>query len=485
MPMVTESAQTKLTETPLEPIGPLDTKVVQCLPKMTEGCHVPVFMDIQQTFVPAEIVSIRENNGVSEFYIHYVNFNRRLDEWVTVDKMNLKELAPPSTTTSSSSTNNISQEMPITPQPRTVPPPTTTTTASTSSETPSGNTTTFFLSDDADALNSDLSRAATLPSMTNPLPATSTTTVPTKTRGNGNNHHSGVHSVTKVKNINLIHLGRYFIKPWYFSPYPEEFTTCPVVYICEFCLKYCKDVDALKRHRTKCTLIHPPGNEIYRHGSTSFFEIDGRKNKSYAHNMCLLAKLFLDHKTLYYDTDPFMFYILTEFDAQGFHIVGYFSKDKESSEDYNLSCILTLPPYQKKGYGHFMIEFSYTLSRLEGKIGTPEKPLSDLGLLSYRRYWSEAILQTLLKHKPKDGETDYPSLSINDLSEITAIKKEDVLAALQNLNIIRYQQGSYVLSITKDLFDSYQDKRRLRVETKSLFWTPKIPTKPSNQFQTK
>jgi hypothetical protein len=42
--------------------------------------------------------------------------------------------------------------------------------------------------------------------------------------------------------------------------------------------------------------------------------------------MCLLAKLFLDHKTLYYDTDPFMFYILTEFDAQGFHIVGYFSK---------------------------------------------------------------------------------------------------------------------------------------------------------------
>ncbi len=75
-------------------------------------------------------------------------------------------------------------------------------------------------------------------------------------------------------------------------------------------------------------MVHPPGNEIYRHGTISFFEIDGRKNKTYAHNMCLLAKLFLDHKTLYYDTDPFMFYILTEFDAQGFHIVGYFSKVK-------------------------------------------------------------------------------------------------------------------------------------------------------------
>lgn len=177
--------------------------------------------------VPAEIVSIREIDGVYEFYIHYINFNRRLDEWVTVDRMNLKELAPPSSSSSSSSSsNNISQEVPLTPQPRTVPPSTTTSATATknpsaSSEIPPGNTTTFFLSDDADSLNSDLSRAATCPSLTNFPASTSTTTAPTKTRGNGNTHQSGAHSVTKVKNINLIHLGRYFIKPWYFSPYPE------------------------------------------------------------------------------------------------------------------------------------------------------------------------------------------------------------------------------------------------------------------------
>ena len=46
----------------------------------------------------------------------------------------------------------------------------------------------------------------------------------------------------------------------------------------------------------------------------------------YAQNLCLLAKMFLDHKTLYYDTDPFLFYVMTEYDSIGFHIVGYFSK---------------------------------------------------------------------------------------------------------------------------------------------------------------
>lgn len=49
-------------------------------------------------------------------------------------------------------------------------------------------------------------------------------------------------------------------------------------------------------------------------------------SQSYSQNLCLLAKCFLDHKTLYYDTDPFLFYVMTEYDCKGFHIVGYFSK---------------------------------------------------------------------------------------------------------------------------------------------------------------
>jgi hypothetical protein len=64
----------------------------------------------------------------------------------------------------------------------------------------------------------------------------------------------------------------------------------------------------------------------------------------YCQNLCLLAKLFLDHKTLYYDVDPFLFYIIMLVDTQGHaRIVGYFSKEKLSAEDYNVACILTFP----------------------------------------------------------------------------------------------------------------------------------------------
>lgn len=88
------------------------------------------------------------------------------------------------------------------------------------------------------------------------------------------------------------------------------------------------------------------------------FEVDGKDHKLYCQCLCLLAKLFLDHKTLYFDVLPFVFYILTEVDKFGCHVVGYFSKEKDSTECNNLACILTLPPYQRKGYGKFLISFS-------------------------------------------------------------------------------------------------------------------------------
>lgn len=52
----------------------------------------------------------------------------------------------------------------------------------------------------------------------------------------------------------------------------------------------------------------------------------------YCQNLCLLAKLFLDHKTLYFDVEPFLFYVMTENDNHGCHIIGYFSKVSKSMD---------------------------------------------------------------------------------------------------------------------------------------------------------
>ncbi|KAH7567836.1 hypothetical protein JRO89_XS07G0161400 [Xanthoceras sorbifolium] len=285
---------------------------------------------------------------------------------------------------------------------------------------------------------------------------------------------------TKVKNIATIELGRYEIETWYFSPFPPEYNDCLKLYFCEFCLNFMKRKEQLQRHMRKCDLKHPPGDEIYRSGTLSMFEVDGKKNKVYGQNLCYLAKLFLDHKTLYYDVDLFLFYVLCECDDRGCHMVGYFSKEKHSEESYNLACILTLPPYQRKGYGKFLIAFcklsavhlfnfhlAYELSKKEGKVGTPERPLSDLGLLSYRGYWTRVLLDILKKHKG--------NISIKELSDMTAIKAEDILNTLQSLELIQYRKGQHVICADPKVLDRHlkaAGRGGLEVDVSKLIWTP-------------
>lgn len=81
---------------------------------------------------------------------------------------------------------------------------------------------------------------------------------------------------------------------------------------------------------------------------------------------------------------------------------------------------MTLPQHQRHGYGRLLIEFSYELSKKENKLGSPEKPLSDLGLLGYRAYWAEAIVELLLSST--DGES-----SIDEIAQKTAITHADVM----------------------------------------------------------
>ena len=266
-----------------------------------------------------------------------------------------------------------------------------------------------------------------------------------------------IEKVVKIKNVSKIIIGYYEIDAWYYSPFPEDFidTTSndKTLYICEHCLKYMKYKNTLIKHLKACTYTTPPGNKVYQMPispelstsqyknrtahSISVYEINGEDNKLFCQNLCLIAKLFLDHKSIYFDVSPFKFYVLTENDNKGSHIVAYFSKENSLSSEFNLACIMVLPPYQRKGYGQFLITMSYYLSKKQGRICTPETPLSDLGKISYKSFWTITILETLLKNKG--------NLCIKDLSEQTGIKAEDISYTLNELSLIKYWKGQQVV----------------------------------------
>jgi histone acetyltransferase HTATIP len=276
--------------------------------------------------------------------------------------------------------------------------------------------------------------------------------------------------ISRIRNISQVQFGKFDLHPWYFSPYPECFTHEDVMYICEFCLCYYGDLKSFTRHRHKCTLLHPPGNEIYRDDHVSFFEIDGRRQRTWCRNLCLLSKMFLDHKTLYYDVDPFLFYVMTTRDEKGCHLIGYFSKEKESADGYNVACILTLPQFQRKGYGRLLINFSYELSKIEGKLGSPEKPLSDLGLLSYRQYWTENLVERLIVYN-----RDEERCSIEQLASELAMTPLDVESTLQALKMQVYHKGEHKIVLPTHLIEKHEAlQERYKTKPKRMIQPDRI-----------
>ncbi|SZF04806.1 unnamed protein product [Blumeria hordei] len=471
------------------------------------GCIAMVMKD--REYRKAEILSIKETKSGRQFYCNFDNFNKRLDEWVpanridfrqevewpsaekpkepkkatapafkklTGPKRGLKRVAREASVISEGSTPHSWNELVEPPKE----PPDTGNEEKLNTRLDIAQTPGV---DDEDAMDLDESGETGKPP-TDPLHDDISREEELEKLRVGGSMTQNQAEISRIRNISKVQFGKYDLYPWYFSPFPEIFTQEDVIYICEFCLCYYADVKSFSRHRQKCTLQHPPGNEIYRDDYVSFFEIDGRRQRTWCRNLCLLSKMFLDHKTLYYDVDPFLFYVMTSRDEKGFHLVGYFSKEKESADGYNVACILTLPQFQRKGYGRLLIQFSYELSAKEYKTGSPEKPLSDLGLLSYRQYWTENLVRILLE-KNDSNET----VSIESLSQELAMTTQDVESTLQALKMQVYHKGEHKIILPTHIIKKYQaamekykTKPRRQIDPSKINWTPPVFTASSRTW---
>jgi histone acetyltransferase MYST1 len=231
-----------------------------------------------------------------EYYVHYVGHDRRLDQWLTLDRFELETLQQG--TPEAMNERLVRQK--------------------TMNGTSDGAT---------DTVVTNLTISHTLTD-----DSTSAEFAPVYV-GGGNFHgdlagEKQHEEATKVKNIERIIMGGWEVESWYYSPFPEDYSNIGTLYVCEYCLAYMRKTRTYLQHKETCQCHRPPGTEIYREADIAVYELDGKSHPAYCQKLCLIAKLFLDHKTLYYDTTPFYFYIVTKVDEEGSHIVGYFSKEK-------------------------------------------------------------------------------------------------------------------------------------------------------------
>lgn len=257
--------------------------------------------------------------------------------------------------------------------------------------------------------------------------------------------------------------------PQFSSPYPEEYTKHPTLHLCGGCLAYFSSELALARHKRKCRHVFPPGQLLYLDmDNVAIFLVEGQRRKAYCQSLCMLAKMFLNHKTLYYDVEPFLFYLVGEVRDKQFIMQGYFSKEIEAGAN-NLSCIVVLPPYRKLGLGSFMIDFSYHLTRTTSSppyVAGPEQPLSEDGERAYLAYWKDSIARYVLckRHLPSAKET----LAV--ISEATGISEESLKKAYHGLSVSFGKQP---------LFSDFLTNREKVKKTRRLIKTALINEEPA------
>ncbi|KTW31049.1 uncharacterized protein T551_01601 [Pneumocystis jirovecii RU7] len=268
-------------------------------------------------------------------------------------------------------------------------------------------------------------------------------------------------------NIEYVILGQYQIKTWFSSPYPSNSGNLKssLLYVCNKCFKYSTNKFLIANHEIICFSLKSQEKIVFKNASLKIKELDGKQHKLTCQCLSLFAKLFLESKSICFDVENFLFYILTKTNKNTEETIGFFSKEKLSWDEYNLACILIFPPYQRHGYGKILIALSYELSKAEGKWGSPEKPLSSFGFISYLSYWTQSIVTFLLENTKDKSH----SFSIKEICEKTAIRPKDVIYALKTLNILENWNSSQ-----NQFIISYENLKSF-VKQKNINLKPIIP----------
>ncbi|KAL3462985.1 acyl-CoA N-acyltransferase [Aspergillus heterothallicus] len=278
---------------------------------------------------------------------------------------------------------------------------------------------------------------------------------------------SSSHAKPSTRNVQYVVLGNLRFQTWYQSIYPEDLVSkeTDTLYVCRWCFRYACDVNAHATHTKLCPhRTTPPGIKVYDHGGYSVWEVDGADHKLFGQNLSLFAKLFVDHKSVFFDVVSFLYYILVFTDPndreKGYHTLGFFSKEKLSWDANNLACILIFPPYQRKQLGKLLMGVSYKLSGWEqdsSLIGGPERPLSEMGRKSYGRFWEERIARYLIlmasstaatgeseDTKPQKSSATKGSrkkdthelMTVQEIGLSTGMLTEDVITTLRGLGVV-------------------------------------------------
>jgi len=99
------------------------------------------------------------------------------------------------------------------------------------------------------------------------------------------------------------------------------------LWVCDLCFKYMRTRAGFDRHTSSCTMMQPPGRKVYQRGSYTIWEVDGAQATLYCQNLSLFGKLFIDHKSVFFHVDNFLFYALCDAaTSRRDQVMAFFSK---------------------------------------------------------------------------------------------------------------------------------------------------------------